>query len=228
MKINSLSIIICILFVNMGLANNIDSIIETNSFPKETQNQQPSTINFLKDISEIVTAIVGVIITIIVGRYAYVLNRKSTILQKNQWHSQLFNQFYVENTYKKMRYILDFKPEAETARLIESLKVGSEDSFSEEFFDYLNFFEFISSLWKNKQIDYKEIEYLFEYYLINLSKTDFVMKEINEEGFELLRDLLKELEKERKKKRQIEEEKLDEMINHHQSFYNMIHSYFKR
>ena len=134
-------------------------------------------------------------ITIILTVFGYLINKRGALLQKNQWHSQLFRQFYVEDTYKEMRYILDFKPQDKIDQLKAALQPGSSDKISEPFYDYLNFFEFIASMWKAKQIEYDEILNLFKYYLVILNKESFVRDKIDRMGFEFLNTLLSEMEK---------------------------------
>ena len=60
----------------------------------------------------------------------------------------------------------------------------------EKLVDYLNFFEFIASLWKLGQLSIQEINLMFEYYIRLLGKFDFLMKYIHDEGFEGLADLV--------------------------------------
>lgn len=132
-------------------------------------------------------------LTIVLGCIGAVLNYRASIIQRNQWHSQLFKQFYVEDTYKEMRYILDFKPQQKIMQLISSFPQESEDRISEQFYDYLNFFEFIASLWYSEQINYEVVMRLFKYYLVMLHEERFVKKEIDSKGFEYLGLLLRKM-----------------------------------
>jgi hypothetical protein len=145
----------------------------------------------------LITTFLG-LITILLTYFGYKINQRSSLLQKNQWHSQLFKEFYIQDTYKEMRYILDFKPNLEYCQLISSLEPESADRISEKLYDYLNFFEFIASMWKSKQIDYHEIMNLFRYYLVMLSKIDFIRNEIKSKDFDFLESLLLEIEKREK------------------------------
>ena len=59
--------------------------------------------------------------------------------------------------------------------------------------DYLNFFEFVASLWKLGQLRKGEVEMMFEYYLRDLAKKPEVMRFIEKEGFERLQELIAEI-----------------------------------
>ncbi len=54
--------------------------------------------------------------------------------------------------------------------------------------DYLNFFEFVASLWKLRQLKIKEVEMMFEYYIRNLAEKPEIVRFIEREGFERLRE----------------------------------------
>lgn len=73
----------------------------------------------------------------------------------------------------------------------ESTKRGVETDLTEALVDYLNFFEFVASLWKLKQLSRREILMLFEYYLKRINDHQFVVGYIEKEGFESLAELLK-------------------------------------
>lgn len=59
--------------------------------------------------------------------------------------------------------------------------------------DYLNFFEFVASLWKLKQLKTKEVKMMFEYYIKNLAESRELMNFIRKEGFERLEELIGEI-----------------------------------
>jgi hypothetical protein len=146
------------------------------------------------DYKPIITIILG-LITLVLTYYGQKISQQNSLLQKNQWHTELFTRFFIEETYKQMRYILDFKPKLEFGKLLQSLEPDCNDRISEEFYDYLNFFEFIASMWKSKQIEYSEIISLFRYYLLMLSREKFIRDEIRQKNFDFLDNLLNEMER---------------------------------
>ncbi len=68
-----------------------------------------------------------------------------------------------------------------------------DDHLCEGLVDYLNFFEYISSLWKTGQLTQTEIFMLFDYYLRLIRKHDFVWNFVREHGFENLAELVESL-----------------------------------
>jgi hypothetical protein len=60
---------------------------------------------------------------------------------------------------------------------------------------FFNFFEFIAVLWKLKQLQIKEIKYMFEYYIKMLDNNPHTKRYIEENGFENLIDLIEEIKK---------------------------------
>ena len=166
----------------------VDSILTVRLVDEKNINGDQN-----KQYGQYITIFLG-LITAILAILGYKINKRAAILQKNQWHSQLFKQFYIDETYKEMRYILDFKPKDKFNQLLESLKPDSYDRISEQFFDYLNFFEYIASMCEAKQVDFNEVLNLFQYYLDILRKESFIRTEIKEEGFEFLFTFLKRLD----------------------------------
>ena len=93
-----------------------------------------------------------------------------------------------------MRSIIDYET-AELSAIREAIAAGRHEPLVELFVDYLNFFEFIASLWKLGQLSETEIAMLFEYYLDNLGEHDFILSFITDEGFENLSGLRVALKK---------------------------------
>jgi hypothetical protein len=83
--------------------------------------------------------------------------------------------------------------------LEKALAGGGKDDLVEELVDYLNFFEFVASLWKLNQLELDEISMLFEYYVLRLRDHGFLIAFIRENGFENLSDLIERLASNRKK-----------------------------
>src|SRR4051794_3513312 len=84
------------------------------------------------------------IVTPIVAVVAY---RRSVKTRRAEWLSGLHAKFYEAETYKNIRHIVDNEP-AEFTSFRETVSAGGADKTVENFVDYLNFFEFIASLWK--------------------------------------------------------------------------------
>jgi hypothetical protein len=74
----------------------------------------------------------------------------------------------------------------------KSKKGGEEESIElrEELDDYLNFFEFIASLEKMKQLTLDQVKMVFEYYISRITKHEFLLDYISDQGFENLNTLL--------------------------------------
>lgn len=94
-----------------------------------------------------------------------------------------------------MRRIIDYETEklAEVQKAIEkSLLEGREESIElrDELDDYLNFFEFIASLWKMEQLSLDQVKMIFEYYINRIADHKFLLDYITDQGFENLNALL--------------------------------------
>src|SRR5882724_804001 len=78
--------------------------------------------------------------------------RKNAKTKRAEWLSTLHARFFESSNYKRIRGIVDYElPELATLR--ECVTSGGYDELVELFVDYLNFFEFIASLWKLGQLD---------------------------------------------------------------------------
>ena len=69
----------------------------------------------------------------------------------------------------------------------------SDDSLEEKLVDYLNFFEFIASLWKLRQLPIEEIQMMFDYYIRRIGSYGFIMEYLQEQGFEGVLQLVREV-----------------------------------
>jgi len=105
-----------------------------------------------------------------------------------------YQKFYEEPQYKRVRFLLDYRPPEyeEIRRLIDS---GAADERTEQLVDYLNFFEFVASLWELGQISLRDVRMLFEYYIKNLETHEWVGAFVRTQGFESLAKLLKAMSK---------------------------------
>ncbi len=115
--------------------------------------------------------------------------RRSVRTKRAEWLSTLHAKFFESANYKHIRYLLDSHPtELETLR--QSIAGNGSDPLQEEFVDYLNFFQFIASLWKLKQLSENEVAMLFDYYLNNLAAHQFIADFMAGNGFERLIELI--------------------------------------
>ena len=109
--------------------------------------------------------------------YQYWRNSKT---RHSEWLSSLYEKFYEQPHYKKMRWIIDYEPKEEIALIRKHIKNDTKDKTAEELvellIDYLNFFEFIGSLLKLKQISLIEIKMVFKYYILRIADHDFLME----------------------------------------------------
>ena len=104
---------------------------------------------------------------------------------------KLFERFYEKDLYKKIRRTLDYGSVADHENLKRALADETADhQLCEGFVNYLNFFEYVASLWQLEQLSDREILMLFDYYLKLLRRIDFVWEFIRQNGFENLEKLL--------------------------------------
>jgi hypothetical protein len=147
--------------------------------------------------SESIIRVVPQLIGVLAALLALVTYRRNAKTKRAEWLSTLHAKFFEAANYKRIRSILDYEqPELETLR--EHVSSGTYDDLSELLVDYLNFFEFIASLWKLGQLDIEEVAILFEYYLNNLAAHEFIVDFIATYGFDNLKDLLASLPRLRK------------------------------
>lgn len=135
-------------------------------------------------------AVVGAAIGGAITIYIYYQNSR---LQRAQWLYSLFEKFFYELRYTEIRRLLDYNVTSEIERLRSALEAHSDAQLEENLVDYLNFFEFIASLWQIRQLPMKEIRMMFEYYIRRLGDYDFIMKYLEEAGFEGLITLVAEV-----------------------------------
>ena len=124
--------------------------------------------------------------------YIYYRNSK---LRRAEWLYSLFEKFFYQSMYADIRRLLDYDNEEQINRLRETIRCHSEITLEEKLIDYLNFFEFISSLWRLRQLPIKEIRMMFDYYIRRLGDYDFIMEYLQEQGFEGLLQLVSEVRK---------------------------------
>ncbi|MBX9927862.1 MAG: hypothetical protein K2X99_03030 [Gemmatimonadaceae bacterium] len=118
--------------------------------------------------------------------------RRAQRQRRAEWLSGLYSQFFETAHYKAIRRILDYETEPELSELRECVEAGEYSELSEQFVDYLNFFEYLGSLRELGQISSEEISLLFEYYIHRLHDHEFVDRFARAQGFERLTLLLDE------------------------------------
>ena len=114
-------------------------------------------------------------IGIFIAGLSYASNKK---IKRAEWLKSLFEKFYENDFYKDARKWVDFDKDY---KLLQNAFDKDENHENEEkFADFLNFFGFIATLEKQKQIKLEEIKRIFGYYL-NLIKSnptcqDYIIK----------------------------------------------------
>lgn len=126
------------------------------------------------------------------GITIYIYYRNSQ-LQRAQWLYSLFEKFFCQSQYAKIRSLLDYGNKDEIAQLRCTLESHAETQLEEDLVNFLNFFEFIASLWQLRQLPIKQIRMMFDYYIRRLGDYDFIMNYLAQNGFEGLSDLIKEI-----------------------------------
>jgi len=114
----------------------------------------------------------------------YRANKK---LERGKWAQKLYESFYEKDIYKEIRRALDHDPSDQaTVRL-----VLAPDRI-DDFYDYLNFFEFVAFLWSSGHLTDMEVKALFGYYL-GLLRNPILLAEIENPNwsYEYLAKLLK-------------------------------------
>jgi hypothetical protein len=146
------------------------------------------------------TPLIGLLLAAVGGGIALVTYRGNVLLKRAEWLDKLYTKFFESANYKRMRRFLDYRPAPDYANLQQALsRDGVDDELCESLVDYLNFFEYVSSLWKIGQLREDEIRMLFEYYVRDLRKHEFVWQFICGEGFEHLEELVTRLPQHQKK-----------------------------
>jgi hypothetical protein len=140
------------------------------------------------DVGIAIATITGGAVTI----YTYWRNSG---LKRAEWLYQLYEKFYEESHYKKIRQIIDYEREEEIGKLKNGIENDCEDELIESLVNYLNFFEFIASLWKLGQLPIKEIAMVFEYYILRIADYEFLNKFLVDESFDHLPELIDALKK---------------------------------
>lgn len=136
----------------------------------------------LENIKDLAT-IIGVFITAGLAAWAVFVFRNNSRLERAKWLERLYVKFYEDARYKGIRNLID----SDDPRSLQKVIAMVEDE-SSEFTDYLNFFEFVSILESNKQLNIDEVKNMFSYYLNSLKNSVVTSKYVRneEKGFEKL------------------------------------------
>ncbi len=115
-------------------------------------------------IASVITALSFIVASII----ALISLRVNNRLRRTDLLNALFEKFFYQSKYAEIRKHIDYSSKHDDLmkQLEESLinHNKNEEDLEEKCVDFFNFFEFIAVLWKLKQLQIKEIKYMFEYY----------------------------------------------------------------
>jgi hypothetical protein len=112
----------------------------------------------------------------------------SVRVKRAEWLQKLYQQFYEQERYREMRETLDYRPERELNRLHQHVRDGTRDTATDQLWDYLNFFEFVESLVKLKQIKTRDRDFLFDYPRKRIREDGVIRGALKSEGFERLHE----------------------------------------
>jgi hypothetical protein len=132
------------------------------------------------------------VVSIVGGIVAIITYRRDVNRRRAEWLMSFYEKFYEDPQYKRVRFLLDYQP-PEYESLKQAVEAGEADERAEQVVDYLNFFEFVASLWRLGQISLRDVRMLFEYYLKNISSHHWLLQFVKEHGFESLDLLLGEV-----------------------------------
>lgn len=123
-------------------------------------------------------------IAIVVALAALVVYWRNHRLEQSRWLSGLYDKFYEGGEYKRVRDLLDSESHDVIGKMVDE-----EDA---AFTDYLNFFEHVALFVGSRQLNRKDVEASFGYYLNCLSTNLRVCNYIDDEkkGYEKLRAYL--------------------------------------
>jgi len=126
---------------------------------------------------------VTVVAALIAAYHAIKTYKGNLELERAKWAHKLYESFYEKPLYAPVRRTIDH--EYDNPEILRIL-IGTDD-----FYDYLNFFEFVAFLWHCKQLTDAEVWGLFGFYLKQL-KNPIIQPEIDNANwsYEHLKKLL--------------------------------------
>lgn len=136
-------------------------------------------LEFLLEVAEKIALLTG-------GGFAILTFYRDFSLKRADWLYQLFEKFYENKVYSEIRIVVDYENDERLKILESDIKKDVGSHLHESFVNYLNFFEFISSMVELGYLKDREVRMLFEYYFIRLYDYKFIANYIKENGFESL------------------------------------------
>src|ERR1700704_2964424 len=155
----------------------------------------------LKDLGEFLTG-VGTIVLCSTALLAFLGYRRQIKREKLRWLQQLYEKFYNQKRYKPVRQRIDFDDLDDLLPLLRKTKdmiqrpSPEERNKIDEFTDYLNFFEWIAFLESVRQLRFKQLNVMFNYYLVRILEIDDrhsgrIIRYISDNGYEQFLELLR-------------------------------------
>lgn len=112
---------------------------------------------------------------IVAALSSYFLYRRNSTRERMKWLFDLYKRFYNEEKFQDM----STKIEAGDTKFIEQDQKEPLQNLDQ----YLNFFEFVGILWKQKEIELDEIKDMFDYPLRQIAKSSSVLDYVREYGY---------------------------------------------
>ncbi|MGH9789570.1 MAG: hypothetical protein ACRD5W_00045 [Candidatus Acidiferrales bacterium] len=135
-----------------------------------------------KDFLQIVTYVVA----IFAAGASWWQYRRNSARERTRWLFELYQRLYEHPALKDMRVRIDWGDTAFVQEEKDASLFGDLDNF-------LNFFEFLAYLRKQKELHLREIQAMFAYALSTISKDKAVLAYLRKYGYEELDALLKEM-----------------------------------
>ena len=113
-------------------------------------------------------------------------DRYSARTERARWATHLYEKFYENKALKQIREDFDCGDEETIAQIVKAE--------TPEFTDYLNFFEYVAYLKRNKQLSMDEVEGLFGYYLDCMAKSpaiDAYVADTKKNSYDYLHELMR-------------------------------------
>jgi hypothetical protein len=161
-------------------------------------------------LADLIIKIVALGATAAGAIFAAVTFDKNRRLEKAKWLTQLHDKFFGKDSqYTEMRKLLDYHddkaPSQDYILLSNSIENNLNDNIDlqEKLLTYLNFFEYIATLWKTEQLKPEEIRLMFGYYLKSLRKHKWIMaflENYSENDFKNIPALISKIEETENKK----------------------------
>lgn len=146
-------------------------------------------------LKDIIIPGVAVLVAAVGGAITIYIYYSNSQLRRAEWLYSLFEKFFYQSRYADIRRLLDYGDKNDLEHLRKALDTHGNQQLEEELVDYLNFFEFIATLWKLEQLPIEQVRMMFDYYIQRLGDYDFIMIYLETQGFEGLASLVREVRK---------------------------------